>query len=290
MKLINTLTFISAACIAATVSAGPEWIEECSGGTDDAGPLPGSAQVVGAIGGGPLAAICGRLKGPAAFLGPEAPPPPGKSGDGWSGLTIPPTDYQDMYLINIVDVFAFSATVDNGGTDFDTQLFLFGSGLGFGRLANDDEPGNAPFSRLTAFSNDGSGASLSVPGVYFLAISGSDSDPESTGGLIFNMPAGSTEISGPDGPGGTGLGSGPINNWNQNGEFGDYRIMLQGCELIPLPCTADFDGDEDVDFADLVQLLAAYGGPCGGCQEDLDGDNEVTFQDLLILLSQWGPC
>ncbi len=46
----------------------------------------------------------------------------------------------------------------------------------------------------------------------------------------------------------------------------------------------DFDGDGDVDAADLATLLGAWGGPDG----DLDGDNDTDAADLAILLSNWG--
>lgn len=54
-------------------------------------------------------------------------------------------------------------------------------------------------------------------------------------------------------------------------------------------CVGDINSSGDVGFADLLELLAAY-GPCAGCNADLDGDDEVSFTDLLILLAAWGPC
>ncbi|NNM27297.1 MAG: VCBS repeat-containing protein [Phycisphaerales bacterium] len=47
----------------------------------------------------------------------------------------------------------------------------------------------------------------------------------------------------------------------------------------------DFDGDCDVDFQDLLTMLASWG--CVDCPADLDGGG-VGFTDLLILLSAWG--
>jgi len=49
----------------------------------------------------------------------------------------------------------------------------------------------------------------------------------------------------------------------------------------------DIDGDGDVDTADLLALLGAW-GPCDDCPEDLDGDGDVDTEDLLILLGNWG--
>ncbi|NNF41933.1 MAG: DUF1028 domain-containing protein [Phycisphaerales bacterium] len=53
----------------------------------------------------------------------------------------------------------------------------------------------------------------------------------------------------------------------------------------------DLDDDGDVDFTDLLTLLAAW-GPCppppDACAADLDGDGLVGFVDLLTLLAAWG--
>lgn len=51
----------------------------------------------------------------------------------------------------------------------------------------------------------------------------------------------------------------------------------------------DLDGDGDVDFSDLLILLASWGEcpPEGDCAVDLDGSGSVGFADLLILLANW---
>ena len=51
-------------------------------------------------------------------------------------------------------------------------------------------------------------------------------------------------------------------------------------------CPADFDGDGDVDTADLLHLLGCWGDSCG----DVDGDNDTDTADLLALLAAWGEC
>jgi len=66
------------------------------------------------------------------------------------------------------------------------------------------------------------------------------------------------------------------------GEVEDYTvIVVEGPR-----CPADFDGDGDVDTADLLHLLGAWGTPDG----DVDGDGGTDTADLLALLAAWGPC
>jgi hypothetical protein len=53
-------------------------------------------------------------------------------------------------------------------------------------------------------------------------------------------------------------------------------------------CTAsDFDNNGEVNIADLLQLIAAWGNSTG--VEDLDNDGDVDVADLLILIGDWGP-
>jgi hypothetical protein len=53
-----------------------------------------------------------------------------------------------------------------------------------------------------------------------------------------------------------------------------------------VPCPADFDSDGDVDTADLLFLVDAWGTGAG----DVDGDGDTDTADLLDLLAAWGEC
>ena len=55
-------------------------------------------------------------------------------------------------------------------------------------------------------------------------------------------------------------------------------------------CYGDLDGDNDIDLADLAQLLSNYGTPSGAVYEDgdLDADGDVDLADLAGLLSVYG--
>src|SRR5437762_13677926 len=102
-----------------SVIAGPEWVEQ-----GDAGSLPANAQTVSG-GGGTVQKISGALLGA------------GLNGVG---------DFEDMYLIQITDPAAFSASttfVGGGDAQFDSQLWLLKMD-GLGLLGNDDTFVNGP--------------------------------------------------------------------------------------------------------------------------------------------------
>ncbi len=175
-----------------SAAAATPWLE-----IGDAGSLPGTAQIT--IGGGPLTIISGNIF---------------SSSD------------EDMYLINISNPAAFSATtVGTGGTAFDTQLFLFDS-TGLGVYTNDDAVGL----RSTLPAAHALGPAL--PGQYYLAISTFDNDPVSGAGLIF--PNTFPGVFGPTGPG----GAAPITGWAGAGSTGTYNIHLTGANFgVPVPGT-----------------------------------------------------
>ena len=75
---------------------------------------------------------------------------------------------------------------------------------------------------------------------------------------------------------------------NESGLDAFYVITLS-CEEGP-ECFGDLDGDNDVDLADLAQLLSNYGTTSGASYEDgdLDGDGDVDLADLASLLAVYG--
>jgi hypothetical protein len=148
-----------------------------------------------------------------------------------------------------------------GFADFDSQLWLFqlsdpmdcepnGPSFARGLLASDDSMGMvAGRSRLVAQSNDGSMAMLVEPGCYLLAISAKGIGqnmqqfnnhpisclPPPPGEIcdIFTI-ENSTEVSGPDGPG----GGNPHVGWSGGGpdaQVSNYRIILNSTAGFPAP-------------------------------------------------------
>ena len=68
------------------------------------------------------------------------------------------------------------------------------------------------------------------------------------------------------------------------------RLLATECIDDGPACPGDVDGNETVDFNDLVSLLSAWDSACSGCPEDVDGSGTVGFDDLIGLLSAFGPC
>ncbi|MCP3905579.1 MAG: hypothetical protein GY715_18285 [Planctomycetes bacterium] len=53
-------------------------------------------------------------------------------------------------------------------------------------------------------------------------------------------------------------------------------------------CPEDLNGNGQVDFADILAVIGAWGPCC--CPEDLDGSGDVGFSDILLIIGAWGPC
>jgi hypothetical protein len=72
-------------------------------------------------------------------------------------------------------------------------------------------------------------------------------------------------------------------------DSGDQRIYTNIIEFGDVGCPWDCaaGGNGTVSTADLLELLAQWGGP-GSC--DIDGNGTVSTADLLDLLANWGPC
>lgn len=193
--------------MASPTYAGPDWIER-----GDAGSLLETAQ--------PVVGTQGRVRSISGTLG---------SGAGLFGDP-PAPDLEDMYLIRITQPTMFSFVANS--PQFNPRLYLFNvtlPGEAFGLLANDDS-GMGTSAALAGMATDGTGAMVTLPGVYAIAICGFARTPISSAGSIFNL-ASPTEISGADGPGGLLHHSG----WTGNGEVGSYQIDLTGVDWYDVP-------------------------------------------------------
>ena len=170
--------------------------------TGDAGSLPSSAQNLGSE---PVTQILGTFGG---------------GGD------------VDVYRMCLSDGRSFSASTV-GGTQRDTQLFLFNA-QGLGVYSNDDADIGMHSSRLPAEHR----FSPATPGVYFLAISSFNNDPQSEDGEIFpDMFSGSLYPDFVVDAAGVG-GHAPLIDWAglQRGAAGSYRINITGttgCDVTP---------------------------------------------------------
>jgi len=144
-------------------------------------------------------------------------------------------DDQDLYRVCLEGGGSFSATTV-GGTQLDTQLFLFDA-AGMGVYGNDDSQATRQ-STLPAFN----ALTPGEPGVYLLAVTPYNRDPQSNSGAIF----GSGGLLAPTGPG----AADPLSAWDGlEGRTGPYGITLTGTAACAPP-------DET---APVVQLEPADG-------------------------------
>jgi hypothetical protein len=174
--------------------AGPDWQE-----VGDAGSLIFDAQET--TGAGPLNSISGTFSD--GFLTP---------------------DYEDVYIVAITNPAAFNITVTSSVGALGIFVFNVATGQGIvGSLTG--SIGNT--------ATDSSGAVITTPGVYALAIAVNGRLPGTDSGQIFNFLS-PGEVSGPDGVGG-GL---PLAGWSgtpAGSVSGEYAIELLGCATVRVP-------------------------------------------------------
>lgn len=76
-----------------------------------------------------------------------------------------------------------------------------------------------------------------------------------------------------------------------DGGFSDYAFgeFSFDFEIDGSAVPGDVDGDGAVGFADLLEVLSAWGDcpGAGACPADVDGDGVVGFGDVLLVLSNW---
>ncbi|MCP3905675.1 MAG: hypothetical protein GY715_18770 [Planctomycetes bacterium] len=71
---------------------------------------------------------------------------------------------------------------------------------------------------------------------------------------------------------------------------GDVFFDFIDNALIPTACGEDLSGNNQVDFADILVVIGAW-GPCPPvCPEDLNLNGSVDFADILAVIGAWGPC
>lgn len=147
---------------------------------------------------------------------------------------------------------------------------------------------NEGTSTIGNMATDGSGAEVTEPGLYYLAICTVPRRPISNPGAIFDFDK-PFEVSGPDGVG----GGDPIEDWENDspapiGGSGEYRIVMCGVGFAQSICFADLNIDLVVDSGDLAFLIDAWGS--NNPIADLNQDGVVNHTDLAILLGAWGDC
>jgi hypothetical protein len=201
---------------------------------------------------------------------------------------------KDMFTICVSDAANFGASAV-AGTTWDTQLFLFDS-AGLGVLHNDDDPND-----LTGatFQSNITGVPLTSGGLYYLAISGYNTDPFSAGNLaIWNNDDGAGNFNTVRAPDGGGAAA-PIELWIGAGNAGGtYTIELTGATAsCPIDLTSDGSNnvpDCAIDINDLLFFLANFEG--GNVVVDLDSDGDpaaatpdcgVDINDLLFFLARF---
>jgi hypothetical protein len=198
------ITRIAVTALAVAVSLGLAPSAFAVSESGDAGDLPSTAQDLGS---GAVTSILGSFPG---------------GGD------------VDVYRVCLTDGASFSATTSSvGPPPLDTQLFLLDAN-GFGVYSNDDAAIGERNSRLPSNHR----FSPTAPGVYFIALSSFNNDPQSDAGEIF-PDLFSTSLYPDMVVDAAGVGADePIVGWSgpTRGPPGLYRITVtgtMGCDAVP---------------------------------------------------------
>ncbi len=177
--------------------------------------------------------------------------------------------------------------------------FGMGGGLAFGTWENGVIVGAHPGTYTYGLSNlQGVGTDSEVPMVLdqtalVVARVHDNNDGTITWSLFMNPAVGQAEPQAPDATmtiAGTALPQATF-IYNDGGFSTDeIRFATTWASVLPAiaaPCTADLDGNGQVNGADLGMLLGNWGSPGQG---DLDGNGMVDGADLGALLGSWGAC
>lgn len=68
----------------------------------------------------------------------------------------------------------------------------------------------------------------------------------------------------------------------------NFSVVGIPCDTGPV-CSADVTGDLQVNVADLLAVINAWGA-CAGCPADITGDGLVNVSDMLAVINAWGAC
>jgi hypothetical protein len=165
--------------------------------------------------------------------------------------------------------------VGSGGQPVITYSDVQGGATGTGNIALD--PAFASGYHLSAGSPCIDAANnLAVPS----DVADLDGDSDVAERTPYDLDDSARFVDDPD-TGDTGVSDPP--NYPEVVDMGAY-------EFAAADCPGDLDGDNDVDLADLAQLLGNYGMTSGASYEDgdLDGDGDVDLADLAGLLGVYG--
>lgn len=259
---------------------GPNWEEGVGKGGGDAGDTRQTAAEVKAEGSSEVQTISGRTKGETeGFL-------PGSE-----------EDWQDVFAIFITNPGAFvasTAVAHGGAAEFDTMLWLF-SYRGTGLLGNNDTDNGALGSTLLAQSTDGVINLANIgQGIYYLAVSGVDSMPQTVnGGAMFPFPGQDGIVVSPTPEG----FADELGSWFPEATpeaHGDYTIRFAPnvVQFIPQACGEDESGScfeaSDTPGCDRLQCctLVCYHDPfC--C--DVNWDQQCANQAIENCVSCGNP-